>query len=131
MSEEPEEGNESRLFEEEGKAYGLEERTFAFARAVRTFVRSLKRTLCNREDARQLVRSSGSIGANFIEATEAPTAKDYLYRLKVSRKEAKESRFWLRLLHIEDQLQETARQTLVQEAQELVFILTSIIHKSR
>ena len=131
MSEGPEEGNEGRLFEEEGKAYRLEERTFAFARAVRTFVRGLKCTLCNREDARQLVRSSGWIGANFIEATEAPTTKDYVYRLKISRKEAKESRFWLRLLHVEDASLETSRQTLVQEAQELVFIFTSIIHKSR
>ena len=129
MSEGREDGDGERL-REEARSYGLEDRTFGFARDVRAFVRTLPRSLCNLEDAKQLVRSSGSVGANFIEATEAVGAKDYVFRLKISRKEAKESRYWLRLLHLEDRSQETQRQTLVDEASELVRILTSIAIKS-
>jgi four helix bundle protein len=51
--------------------YDLEERAYRFAQRVRAFVKLLPRTVCNIEDVRQLVRSSGSIGANYIEANEA------------------------------------------------------------
>ena len=129
MSAGSDDGEGERL-REEARVYGLEDRTFEFARAVRTFIRALPRSICNLEDARQLVRSSGSVGANFIEATEAVGAKDYVYRLKISRKEAKESRYWLRLLHLDDRTQETPRQALIDEAGELVRILTSLAIKS-
>ena len=71
--------------------YDLEERTYLFARDCRIFVRSLKFTISNNEDGKQLVRSSGSVGANYIEANEKLGDKDFLFRLKISRKEAKES----------------------------------------
>jgi four helix bundle protein len=51
--------------------YDLEDRTYQFARRVRSFVKQLRRTVCNEEDVRQVVRSSGSVGANYIEANEA------------------------------------------------------------
>jgi four helix bundle protein len=63
--------------EENSKHYDLEERTFTFAQRVRVFVRALKRTICNIEDGRQLVKSSGSVGANYIEANEALSKKDF------------------------------------------------------
>ena len=69
--------------------YDLEERTFEFARRVRQFVKKLPRTICNIEDAKQLVRSSGSVGANYIEANEALGKKDFIMRAKISRKESK------------------------------------------
>ena len=94
---------------------------------MRAFVRAVPRTLCNAEDAKQLVRSSGSVGANFIEATEALSSKDYVFRIRISRKEAKESRYWLRLRYLEVQEQEDQRKTLINEAQELVLILNSIV----
>ena len=121
-----------RLFED-AKAYGLEERTFSFAREIRAFIRQLPRTLCNAEDARQLVRSSGSVGANFIEAAEALGEKDDLFRLRISRKEAKQNRYWLRLLYLQDPDQEKQRQALIEEAKELVLILNSVLsrHKSK
>ena len=72
------------------------ERTFQFAKAVRHFVRKLPKTISNFEDVKQLVRSSGSVGANYIEAQEALSRKDFRYRVSVSRKEAKESIYWLR-----------------------------------
>ena len=82
---------------EEGKQYTLEERTFKFAKRVRALVRGLSKTVSNIEDGKQLIRSSGSAGANYIEACEAISKKDELHRLKISRKEAKESQYWLRL----------------------------------
>ncbi len=65
------------------RRYDLEERTYLFAKRVRAFVKKLPRTVCNIEDVRQLVRASGSVGANYIEANEALGKKDF--RLKRSR----------------------------------------------
>jgi four helix bundle protein len=75
--------------------YDLEGQTFEFARRVRAFVKRLPRTLCNIEDVKQVVRSSGSIGANYIEANEALSKKDFRMRIRISRKESKETRYWL------------------------------------
>lgn len=80
------------------KRHDLEDRTFEFAEAVRHFVKQLPRTVANTEDVRQLVRASGSVAANWIEADEALSKKDFLMRVKICRKEAKESRLFLRLL---------------------------------
>ncbi len=73
--------------------YDLEERTFIFAKDVRLFVKTLPKTLANFEDAKQVVKSSGSVGANYLEANEALSKKDLLMRIKISRKEAKESKY--------------------------------------
>jgi four helix bundle protein len=78
--------------------YDLEERTFQFAKAIRIFVKTLQNTMANIEDSKQLIRSSGSIGANYREANEALGRKDFLMRVKICRKEAKESHYWLRLI---------------------------------
>ena len=112
------------------KRYDLEERTFAFARRVRAFVKKLPRTLANAEDSRQLVKASGSVGANYIEANESLSKKDFLMRAKICRKEAKESHFFLRLLDTAstDAL-EAERAELVQEALELTKIFGSIVTK--
>lgn len=80
------------------KYFDLEERTFQFAKAVRIFVKKIPRTVANIEDSKQVVRSSGSIGANYIEANEALSKADFAYRIKICRKESKESTFWLRLI---------------------------------
>jgi four helix bundle protein len=80
------------------KRRDLEDRTFQFADAVRHFIKQLPRTLANTEDVRQLVRASGSVAANWIEADEALSKKDFLMRVKICRKEAKECRLFLRLI---------------------------------
>ena len=72
----------------------VEERTFEFAKDVRLFVKSLDYTIANKEDSKQIIRSSGSIGANYIEANEALSKKDFVFRVKISRKESKESVYW-------------------------------------
>ncbi|MDF3059773.1 MAG: hypothetical protein K0R17_3988 [Rariglobus sp.] len=112
------------------KPKDLEERTAVFAEAVRVFVRRLPRTISNIEDVKQLVRSSGSVAANCIEANESLGDKDRLMKFRTCRKEAKESQLWLRLLHTgeEDALDQT-RNALRQEAHELKLIFTSIIKK--
>jgi len=112
--------------------YDLEERTYAFAKEVRCFVKSLPRTQANIEDSKQLIRSSGSVGANYIEANEALSKKDFLMRLKISRKEAKESIYWLRLLSETNNLRNPDEvKNLIKEAVELKKILSSIIEKSK
>ncbi len=83
------------------KQYDLEDRTFEFARDVRAFVKVLPKTLSNIEDGKQLIRSSGSVGANYIEANESLSKKDFIMRIKISRKEAKESQYWLKLIDID------------------------------
>ena len=112
------------------KPRDLEERTALFAEAVRSFVRRLPRTIANIEDVKQLVRSSGSVPANCIEANEALGRKDRVMRFKISRKEAKECQLWLRLVNVGDgEAIEVERRCLRQEAHELKLILTSIIKK--
>lgn len=113
------------------KQYDLEERTFLFAKRTRQFVKKLPKTIGNIEDGKQLVRSSGSAGANYIEANESLSKKDFVMRSKICRKEAKESRYWLRLVDTtNDSMLEKERLELIQEATELMNIFGSIIRKS-
>ena len=117
--------------EQSGKRYDLEDRTFQFAKSVRAFVKALPRTLGNDEDARQLIRASGSVGANYIEANESLSKKDFVMRIKISRKAAKESRYWLRLLDTGGEVAlEKQRTLLIQESTELLNIFGAIVRKS-
>ncbi|PYL19376.1 MAG: four helix bundle protein [Verrucomicrobia bacterium] len=113
------------------KPRDLEDRTFQFAESVRAFVKQLPRTVSNTEEVRQLVRASGSVAANWIEADEALSKKDFLMRVKICRKEAKENRLFLRLVDAGLTKSSTvARDTLATEARELTLIFSSIISKS-
>ena len=112
--------------------YDLEERTFQFAKNVRLFVKTLPKSIATIEDGKQLIRSSGSVGANYIEANESLGKKDFLMRLKISRKEAKESVYWLRLINETNNLTKADDvQKLIQEANELKKIFSSILEKSK
>ena len=112
------------------KQYDLEERCFVFAKRVNEYVRKLPRDIPHIENGKQLVRSAGSVGANYIVANEALSKKDFVMRVKISKKEAKESRFWLRLT---EPLQEHRREkdALIQEVTELMKIFGSILEKSK
>jgi len=113
------------------KRYDLEERTLEFAKRVRAFVKKLKKTIANIEDGRQLVKASGSVGGNYIEANEALSKKDFVMRIKICRKEAKESGYWLKLVDNEDDTElERESHELIQEATELTNIFGSILRKS-
>ena len=109
----------------------LEERTFRFARNVRAFVRKLPQGIITTADGAQLVRSSGSVGANYIEAQEALSKKDFGMRVKICRKEAKESKFWLSLFDNIPEGLKREHESLVREAAELTKIFSSIVEKVR
>lgn len=118
---------------ESDKQYDLESRTREFARACRRFVKKLEgNKTINFEDGKQLVRSSGSVAANYIEANESLSKKDFKHRIKICRKEAKESNLWLDLCDIDgDNEQEKERENLMQESLELMKIFGSILQKSK
>jgi four helix bundle protein len=113
------------------KQYDLEPRTFEFAKDVRAFVGRLNKSSANFEDGKQLIRSSGSIGANYIEANESLGKKDFSMRIKICLKEAKESRYWLRLLDTQqDSELQKERERLENEADELLKIFAAILQKT-
>ena len=116
---------------DKAKTYDLEERTYQFAKHVRQFVKTLPRTIGNIEDVKQVIRSSGSVGANYIEANDAISRKDFLHRIKICRKEAKESVYYLRLVDTGDRPgAESRRDELRQESTELMKIFGAILRKS-
>jgi four helix bundle protein len=110
--------------------FNLEERTFNFARRTRIFLSSISSGRVMVEDKKQLVRSSGSVAANYLEANEGLSRKDFVMRVKICRKEAKESHMWLKLiresvepvLHVECD-------SLIDESLQLVKIFNTIAYK--
>lgn len=113
-----------------GKTYDLEERSYQFAKACRSLIYRLPKSISNIEDGKQLVKSSGSVAANYIEANEKLGDKDFKFRLKISRKEAKESILWLRLIRDLNPEIENDLNNLIDECEQLRKILSSIINKS-
>ena len=110
----------------------MEDRTFVFAQDVRFLAAKAPRSIANIEDLKQLVRSSGSVASNYIEANESLSKKDFVMRVKICRKEAKESRLWLRLISLDGaQDLHTVRDRLVQEALELTRIFGAIVTKNQ
>ena len=102
------------------KQYDLKKRTYEFAKKVREFVKKLPRTISNIEDGKQVIRSSGSIGANYIEANEA-----------LSKKEAKETMHWLRMVAKANAEQSDICRKLYREVHELTLIFSTIVRNSK
>jgi len=113
------------------KRYDLEERTLKFAKEVIEFVKPLPKTTANVEIAKQVIRSSSSVGANYIEANESLSKKDFVMRIKICRKEAKESIYWFKLTEIKTPESEGKRKALIDESTQLVKIFSSIVEKSK
>lgn len=116
------------------KPYDLEERTYQFALSVRMFLKLHQWDPVSWSDVRQVLRSSGSVAANFVEANECISLNDKIYRLRISKKEAKESSLWLRLIeetNTTTQAQQSKLDALKQEAGELVKILATIIRNKK
>mgnify|MGYP002624443461 FL=1 len=110
--------------------FDLEPRTLDFARNVRAFLKEIPQTEANSNDRRQAARSSGSVGANYREANDALGKADLLMRLRIARKEAKETSFWLQLVDVgPNESLHTARDRLVDESEQLVRILSTIISR--
>ena len=110
--------------------YDLEERCLRFAQRGNAYVRALPRTVTNFENGKQLARSTGSVGANYIEANESLSKKDFIMRVKISKKETKESRFWL-VLTEPSPAQEQEKAWLIDECNQLMKIFGAILEKSK
>ena len=105
----------------------LENRCIAFARDVGLFVHALPKSQANVEYGKQIIRSSGSIGANYLEACESLGKKDFVFRLRISKKEARETAYWLKLIQSANDKEQSR---LLKESQELLYILAAIITKT-
>ncbi len=110
--------------------YDLEDRTTEFAKRVIRLCRALPKNSMNNRLTGQAVGSAGSGGANYREANDALGKKDFIYRLKIARKEAKEIMHWLELIEEANPEFKSRMQNLKQEAKELKNILSAIIDKS-
>ena len=113
------------------KPYDLEKRTLQFAKDTRSFFKKLPRTITSVEDGKQVIRSTGSVGANYIEANESLSKKDFVMRIMICRKEAKESEYWFQLVECVDPDLENERLKLIREATELRKIFGAILEKSK
>ncbi|MBI4713184.1 MAG: four helix bundle protein [Planctomycetes bacterium] len=112
------------------KPYDLEPRTLEFAKAVVRLCKKIPINSINNEHIRQVIRSSGSVGANYREANVALTKKDFVYRLKICRKEAKETHYWLEVMLEANPGFKVEINELMDESIELKKIFSSIIGKS-
>ena len=112
------------------KPYDLEDRTLQFAKDTIEFLNKIPKSLPNNEISKQLIRSAGSVGANYIEANESLGKKDFVMRIKICRKESKESRYWLKLISCNSE-SEKDREKLIQETNELMKIFGAILEKSK
>src|SRR3990167_5315258 len=104
------------------RQYDLEERTTKFAEELITFLRTIKVDAVNQRIATQLVGSGGSIGANYCEATEAESKKDFIHKIGICKKEIKETKHWLRLLASSNPERKEEIRKFWKEAHELLLI---------
>ncbi len=108
------------------------ERTFQFALRIIKLCDFLNRTPgVSRELSKQLIRSGSSIGANVEESLSAQSTADFIHKLEISLKEARETRYWLKLLIGSEIVPETRLIPLLNESNELIKIIASIIVKTR
>ncbi len=113
------------------KTYDLEIRTLNYAQGAIGLYKRIPHNIINLRLIEQLVRAAGSVGANYREANEALSKKDFVHRLKISRKECKESGYWLELLRGENSIFTTEFDQIIQESKELRNIFSAIIEKSK
>ena len=121
--------NDTVIEECQPKRYDLEERTMKFSRQIFGFVATLRHSIVNLEVIKQVIRSAGSVGANYIEANESLSKKDFAMRIKICRKEARETRYWLQLIETDGDEATNMRLSLIKETTELTRIFSSIIEK--
>ena len=109
--------------------FDLEERTLNFAKRIIRMCKELPSNTVNFKLIDQIIRSGGSVGANYREANDSLGKKDFLMRMKIARKEVKETQFWLELIIEANPNLQNKMQELLKESLELKKILSSIISK--
>jgi four helix bundle protein len=122
--------NKSQITNNKQRRFDLEERTLIFAKKIIRLCKELPNNAVNFKLVDQIIRSAGSIGANYREANESLGKKDFVHRLKIARKEAKETSFWLDLILEANQEKKQSINELIEEANELRNILSAIINKA-
>lgn len=111
------------------RKFDLEDRTLNFAKRIIKLCQLLDNSIVNSKLIDQIVRSGGSVGANYREANDALGKKDFTHRLRISRKETKETIFWLELLLESNPNQKSEINLLINEGIEIRNILSTIIKK--
>ncbi len=112
-----------------GRVYDLEERTALFGEAIIRFAKNIPRNAVNNRLIDQLVGASTSVGANFCEADDGYSLKEYAVRISTCRKEARETKFFLRMIATAEPSLKAEARLLWQEAKELHLIFKSIFYK--
>lgn len=113
------------------KPYNLEERTLEFSKQIIQLCKKLPKNTINFKMIDQLIRSATSIGANYREANETDTKKDFKNRIRIAKKEAKETIYWLQLLIETNQYLKNEISIILNESEELMKILGSIYEKTK
>ncbi|PWU22656.1 four helix bundle protein [Candidatus Cerribacteria bacterium 'Amazon FNV 2010 28 9'] len=108
----------------------LEKRITLFAENTIRLCRKLKQDSINKRLIEQCVAASGSIGANYFEATEAESKKDFVHKMKIAKKEIKEVKHWLQLLGVANEQYVDDFRILWKEAHELLLIFSKIVHNA-
>jgi len=106
--------------------YDLEERCAQFGEKIIDFVKTLPRNEINKPLISQLIRSATSIGANYMEANQAASKKDFKNKINISKKEANETKHWLRMLVQANDIRKEECKVLWKEAHELTLIFAKI-----
>lgn len=121
------------MFKKEGntRAFDLEERTANFGIAVIKFAKKLSLNQISSPLVSQLIRLATSIGANYLEAENAESKKDFIHKISISKKESKETKHWLRMLAGAIPETKVDARKLWTEAQELNLIFDSIVKKKK
>lgn len=120
-----------KQFSNKDGKYDLEERTAKFAEDIIDFARTIKINAINERILSQLMGAVGSTGANYCEATEAESRKDFIHKIGICRKEIKEARHWLRLLARSNPERKEEIRKFWKEAQELLLIFSKISRSSK
>lgn len=113
------------------KQYDLEERTLLFGKRIIHLCKALPHNTINEKLVDQIMRSGTSFGANYREANETETKKDFQFRVRICRKEAKETIYWLQLIIEANPELEVRISPLLQESREFVKIFASIVQKTK
>ena len=116
---------------DQNKKYDLEERTAKFGEEVIKFARQIPKNTITLPIISQLIRSGTSVGANYSEADDAESGKDFSHKIGICKKEARESKHWLRMISVAEPEIKNESKILWQEAKELNLIFNAIIRKIR
>lgn len=113
------------------RKFDLEERTSTFGECVIDFAKLIRKDVITLPLISQIVRSGTSVGANYMEADCAESKKDFEHKIGICKKEAKETRYWVRMIvRAVPELKEKS-DSLWQEANELQLIFVAIVKKSK